>query len=152
MVRAMVVALGVACAVSDAWSGGYRAVPMPAARTAKACGDRLASNSYRCTVFPEAGDSFTDCLRFTTPGEVSDKFDLSPDQLADTLGCTCTAAGSAKAPKLNAGSSFQCTGGDFAFSGVVSKNGKKISKGFVGTSGGASFAFTCTLDPACTAP
>ena len=128
-----------------------RAFPQ-AARKSKGggCGGRLGSNVYSCTVTPESGSKFTDCLRFASPGEVSDKFDLVSDQLGSTLGCTCKAAGSQRKPKFNGAPTFVCSGGDeVSFEGSVSHNGKSISAGFVANAAGASFVFSCRLNAAC---
>lgn len=123
-----------------------RATPV---RAGGACSARVASNVYACTVVKSDGTSFKDCLRFATPGKVSAGFDVTPDQLGVALGCTCTAAGSKKKPKLAAGPTFECTAQDYAFAGTVSGNGKAISKGIAHLAAGASFAFTCKLDAAC---
>jgi hypothetical protein len=122
-----------------------------AAKAGATCGDRVANKVYRCTVTMEgAGGPFTDCFRFTSPGTVSDKFDLATDQLGTTLGCTCKAKGKPAKPKFGTAPAFECTGDeDVSFEGTVSGNGKKIGKGFAANAAGVGFVFSCTLDPAC---
>jgi len=115
------------------------------------CAERLGSKVYRCTVAAQAGGTFTDCLRFSSPGAISDKFDLVTDQLGATLGCTCKAKGKPNKPKFDTSSEFACTGDeDVSFEGTVNRNGKKIGKGFVANAAGAAFVFSCTEDAACT--
>lgn len=114
------------------------------------CGGGLGNNVYRCTVRPEAGDPFDDCFRFVSPGDVSDHFDLLPDQLGIVLGCTCKVGGSAKRPRFDSSPAFECTGEDYTFEGVVKAKGKKIKTGFISTAAGASFVFACAVDAACT--
>jgi hypothetical protein len=134
--------------------GGLYAPPArgiaPLARGGSSCAERLGNNVYRCTVAPEGGGTFTDCLRFASPGAVSDKFDLTTDQLGTTLGCTCKAKGKPNRPRFDASAEFECTGDeDVSFEGTVARNGRRIGKGFVANAAGAAFVFTCTLDPAC---
>jgi hypothetical protein len=123
--------------------------PLARARGA-GCGERLGNNVYRCTVAQEGGGTFTDCLRFASPGAVSDKFDLVTDQLGATLGCTCKAKGKPKRPKFGVSPSFECTGDeDVSFEGKVARSGRKIGKGFAANAAGSAFVFTCKLDPGC---
>ena len=56
----------------------------PAAPAGASCGGRLGSNAYKCSVIASDGTTFTDCLRFASPGTLSDNFDLSSDQLGLT--------------------------------------------------------------------
>jgi hypothetical protein len=115
------------------------------------CAERLANKVYRCDVAVEGGSTFTDCLRFTSPGAVSDNFDLTTDQLGATLGCTCQAKGKPSKPKFDASSAFTCTGDeDVSFEGTVARSGKKIGKGFAANAAGTGFLFTCKQDDACT--
>jgi hypothetical protein len=123
---------------------------VPLAKGGKGCAERLGNNVYRCTVAQEGGSTFTDCLHFSSPGAVSDKFDLLTDQLGATLGCTCKAKGKPSKPKFDASSEFECTGDEeVAFEGTVSRSGKKIGRGFASNAAGTGFVFTCTLDAAC---
>jgi hypothetical protein len=128
---------------------GYRTQVTAAARRGAGCSTAIGSNVYRCTVTPESGAAFEDCLRFLSPGDVSDRFDLTPDQLGITLGCTCKAAGSSRRPRFQGSAAFECTADDFAFEGVVRRKGKSIANGFASTAAGASFIFGCRIDPAC---
>jgi hypothetical protein len=115
------------------------------------CDAKVGNHVYRCTVVPEGGAAFTDCLRFTAPGALSDKFDLATDQLGAALGCTCKATGSPKRPKFGGAPAFVCAGDDdLAFEGTAVRGGKAIGKGFAGNSAGTGFVFTCQQDPACT--
>ena len=140
---------------SVGWAGPYGRSAIsgadvePAARRASDCATALGSNVYKCTVTPDSGGAFTDCLRFTTPGDISDRFDLGPDQLGLALGCTCKAAGSKKHPRFASSLTFECDGSDFTFEGTVARNAKTIKKGFASAAIGTSFVFSCTLDAAC---
>jgi len=115
------------------------------------CADRLGSKVYRCTVAAQSGGTFTDCLRFSSPGSISDKFDLVTDQLGANLGCTCKATGKPNKPKFDASSEFECTGDqEVSFEGTVNRKGNKIGKGFAANAAGAAFVFSCSEDAACT--
>lgn len=131
-------------------SGSAVHAPTVSAAARAGCGERLGNNVYRCAVAAEDGTTFEDCFRFSSPGAVSDKFDLAPDQLGATLGCTCKAKGKPRRPKFGVSSAFECTGAeDVSFEGTVSGNGKKIGKGFIANAAGGSFVFECRLDAAC---
>lgn len=156
------IALGlVVVSVTAADAGGYgrgsRALSGGGARAAakagKSCSDRLANQVFSCTVAVEGGGSFVDCLRFSSPGTISDEFDMTTDSQGLTLGCTCKAKGSSKKPKFGALPIFVCTGddveGDYVFEANVAGSGKKITKGFVSNGTGGSFVFDCKVDPAC---
>jgi hypothetical protein len=154
----MVAVLVVVAATSEAaqpWRSGPPPAPgvtAAAKKGGKGCGDRLGNQVYRCQTLAESGATFEDCFRFTTPGELSDKFDVTIDGLdGAVLGCTCKAKGTPKKARFNALPIFVCTGDADAtsFEGTVSRNGKKIAKGFAANPEGGSFVYTCTLDPAC---
>ena len=152
---ASIVAVGATSALAGPYAsrgptGTIAHAPAVSAAARAGCGERLGNNVYRCSVVAQDGSSFQDCFRFASPGGVSDKFDLAPDQLGATLGCTCKAKGKPKRPKFDASSAFACTGAeDTSFEGTVSGNGKKIGKGFVANATGGAFVFTCTLEPGC---
>jgi hypothetical protein len=150
---------GLVLVTSHAGAEGWRAGPprapgivAAAKKAGKLCSDRLANQVYRCQTRAESGATFEDCFRFSSPGLVSDKFDVVIDGLdGATLGCTCKAKGTPKKARFNALPAFVCTGDADAtsFEGTVSRNGKKIVKGFAANPAGGSFVYTCTVDPAC---
>lgn len=150
-----VVALGVTGASAEGWRSGpigHDVAPLAKKAGGMSCGDRLANQVYRCQTRTESGATFEDCFRFTSPGQVSDKFDLAVDGLEGAiLGCTCKAKGTPKKARFNALPVFVCTGDADAtsFEGTVSRNGKKIGKGFAANPEGGSFVYACTVDPAC---
>ncbi len=155
-----VVVMTVTAAQSQVYGGRPRQLAssatdvQAAAKAAKGCGDRLAGQVFRCSVAAESGGTLQDCLRFTQPGAVSDKFDMTSDLAGITIGCTCKAKGSSKKPKFGALPVFECTGDDgdddLSFEGTIAKSGKKISKGFLSNGVGGSFVFDCTADAGCT--
>ena len=157
MGRVLTLLSAVAVLAAPALAGPYASRPYGAsggsgaARGGSSCAERLGNKVYRCSVAVEGGGTFNDCLRFTSPGSVSDKFDLTTDQLGATLGCTCLAKGKPSNPKFGTSSEFACTGDeDVAFQGTVARTGKKIAKGFASNAAGTGFVFTCTQDDACT--
>jgi hypothetical protein len=159
LVVAVAIALGATTAAAEAWRARPSARPAIAAaakktgkKTGKSCGDRLGNQVYRCQARSEGGGTFQDCFRFTLPGILSDKFDMTSDLLDGApLGCTCKARGTGRKTRFNALPIFTCTGDADAtlFEGTVSRNRKKIAKGFAANPEGGSFVFTCKVDPAC---
>jgi hypothetical protein len=159
MGRVLTLATIAAAMATSAMAGPYTARPAPgggvtapavSAAARASCGERLANKIFRCSVAAEDGSTFEDCFRFFSPGAVSDKFDLAPDQLGASLGCTCKAKGKPKRPKFGVSPAFECTGAeDVSFEGTVSGNGKKIGKGFIANAAGGSFVYGCTLVPDC---
>jgi hypothetical protein len=124
------------------------------AARAATCADFLASNVYTCHIKSDFGSDFTDCFRFTSPGVVSENFDLAVDGLGQTLGCDCQTGGSVATPKFGNSKGFHCVAqsGDplgIYFSGKASSN--KIKKGQAVNQGGNSFIYDCVLNPACPA-
>jgi hypothetical protein len=156
MGRVLTLVCAAVVVAAPALAGPYSQRIAPAARSAarakggSSCADRLANKVYRCDVAVEGGGTFTDCLRFTSPGSISDNFDLTTDQLGATLGCTCLAKGKPNKPKFDASSEFLCTGDeDVAFKGAVARSGKKIGKGFAANSAGTGFVFSCKQSDTC---
>jgi hypothetical protein len=123
------------------------------------CEDRLDNNAYRCQITFEGdpGDSFEDCLIFNSEDPFFGDFDLFVEGLGTTLGCSCEAT----KKKFDGSNTFLCVNAlldnvsiddgsaAVAFEGKVTKKGKKIKKGQVVFNDGASYIFTCELDPTC---
>jgi hypothetical protein len=122
---------------------------------ASTCKDYLDNNVYSCHAKSDAGDDFTDCFRFTSPGVASPDFDLAVDTFGGPLACDCQATGSVKTPKFSASKVFECVspssiGLGIVFSGKVSST--KIKKGQAVNEFGRSFLYECVVSPTCSAP
>lgn len=117
------------------------------------CDTNVANKVYFCNVVSDFGGGFTDCFRFTSPGNISLRFDLTIDGLGDTLACSCDATGSSTNASFNASNNFQCTttsapagGLGIMFHGKT--KGSKLKKGNAVSEFGDSFVFDCVLDVA----
>jgi hypothetical protein len=143
MRRELGVGMVLAVSAAVAWAGPYSV-------GVGRCPGLLGSNVYSCAVKAEDGTSFTDCLRFATPGVVSPKFEFVSDQLGSTVGCTCDPVGNPGAPAFGAAPSFTCTAAEgVTFTGKVLKDGT-IARGAAANVRGGSWAFSCQRNPACT--
>jgi len=135
------------------------AVAADAERGARNCQRLLDNHVYRCQVKASFGGKFTDCLRFTSPGAQSTKFDLSADRLpGQVLGCACRAGGSFARPQFNASNDYSCvtsgngTGDELgiAFQGTVDElTSLTITQGRADNEFGDTFVFLCIFDPVC---
>ncbi len=128
---------------------------MGLAATPTTCQTLLGNNLYSCQVESAFGP-FHDCFQFSSPGAISGNFDLQVAQLGGNgLGCSCKVTGSFQKPHFNMSHSFDCVaaGGDtspsggFTFEGTATKT--KITGGFVASSFGTTWKYTCVVDPTC---
>jgi hypothetical protein len=120
---------------------------LPASEAAANCEDLIKSRTYSCRIKDDAGDSFSDCFRFTSPGEQSEDFDLSLDLFPGILGCDCQADGSFSDPDFGDTDSFQCVSAvsspfGLALYGDVKRNGRRITGQGINDTG-SSFVFRC---------
>jgi hypothetical protein len=121
---------------------------------AKSCTELLSSESYRCLVRSSFQTEFEDCLRFTTPGAVSQNFDLAVQELEETLGCACRTRGSFRRPRFGTATDFHCVtppeaANAASFAGKVAAKGRRLKKIQAVTSTGDTFVLECILDPTC---
>jgi hypothetical protein len=126
-----------------------------ASQAAANCEDLLGDRTYSCRVKSE-GEAFSECFRFTSPGDLSANFDLSLDQFPGVLACDCKADGSFANPEFGESNSFHCVSGltspfGLAFDGDVKKKGRRIQGDGV-NEGGSSFVFRCDRARTCVVP
>jgi hypothetical protein len=132
-------------------------VVLPALQAEADCQDRLDNRVYRCSVKSDAGSSFNECFRFTSPGNQSENFDLALDGLDGTaMSCDCQAEGNFSNPEFGEADSFHCVTPPFfnlglAFEGEVKRRGRRIDGEAVDHTG-ASFLFRCDRRQDCELP
>ena len=118
------------------------------------CQEALNNNVYHCKVKSDFGTPFEDCFRFTSPGILSEDFDLHIDGFGD-LACECKAEGSFSRPKFEKSDEFHCVAVpepnsfNLAVEGQVEDDGDEIEDGQAVNSFGNSFVLECKLDPKC---
>ena len=128
----------------------------PAAPALATCQDLLADNTYRCRVKADDEDNFVDRFSFTTPGELSEDFDLFSLSLDGTLGCDCKSTGTFAAPRFGRANAFHCvtppdSGLGLAFDGKVNRRGRQLLAEAVNDTG-TSFRLRCVRVSACELP
>ena len=126
-------------------------LPQPAA--AQSCAALIRSNAYACTVKRDNGEQFDDCYDFTSPGRLSDKFDLSIAGAGFDLGCSCEAAGTFRQPRFDRSRRFHCVSSNpearelqLAVEGLASN--RRLA-GTVVSDFGTSFVFKCRRTRSC---
>jgi hypothetical protein len=134
---------------------------VPASQAADNCEDLIKSRIYDCRVKDDDGLTFRDCFRFTSPGEVSENFDLSLDLFPPpgVLGCDCQGDGDFFDPEFGNTDSFHCVSTVFsvlsfmglALHGDVKRNGRRITGQAIDEIGD-SYVFRCDRVRTCDVP
>jgi hypothetical protein len=149
-----------ATSIAAALAAGIVVLATPAAPALANCQDLLNSSVYDCHVKRDDGDRFSDCFRFSSPGELSEDFDLSVDGFPNVLGCDCKAGGDFASPGFGESNAFQCVSVileddvppfGLAFDGTVRQQGHRIRAEGVNDFG-TSFILRCERVASCEVP
>lgn len=159
--RVHILALAIMIAIVIGLAPGYDIAHAEGLQGVKrTCQDLLDNNTYRCMVKDETGKEFEDCLRFVSPGNESEDFDMFSDKFGGAFGCECKPTGSFFHPNWGQSRAFYCVYGysiDETYSvvsseGFVTANGEHIIKGKAVNNEGLLFVFRCVQDPDCELP
>lgn len=116
---------------------------------APSCTFLLEDNHYLCEVKSESGAKAEECLRLSSTGIVSSKFDVFVVGIGEVLGCSCKAQGSFDTAQFNTSKEFFCTNdSSIALEGKVTRKGK-IKGGQIVYGNGQSFVYRCKVVPSC---